>query len=166
MAERICIMRDGRIVQVGAPMEVYRNPADSFVAGFLASPPMNLLDARIEPDGSGSAVIAHGLRVPLPAALPPGPITLGLRPEEVALTPDGPARIALDTVTQAVEVLGPEVILVGSLCDPDGPEVSWRMPRDFTASIGEPVRLWLDPATVRLFEAKTGLAVPVPFAKG
>ena len=46
MGERICIMRDGRIVQVGPPLEVYRNPADTFVAGFLASPPMNLLDAR------------------------------------------------------------------------------------------------------------------------
>jgi multiple sugar transport system ATP-binding protein len=164
MAERICIMRDGRIVQVGAPMEVYRNPADTFVAGFLASPPMNLLDARIEPDGAGSVVVAQGLRVPLPSALPSGPVTLGLRPEEVTLAPDGAARIALDTVTQAVEALGPEVILVGALGDPDGPEVSWRMPRDFTAAIGQPVRLWLDPATVRLFEAKSGVAIPLAWA--
>ena len=54
MGERICIMRDGRIVQVGPPLEVYRNPADTFVAGFLASPPMNLLDARLgRSDGAG-----------------------------------------------------------------------------------------------------------------
>ena len=165
MAERICIMRDGRIVQVGAPMEVYRRPADTFVAGFLASPPMNLLDARIEPHGAGSVVVASGLRVPLPASLPPGPVTLGLRPEEVAPAAEGSRCIAVDTVTLAVEVLGPEVILVGSLSDPDGPEVSWRMPRDFRAAIGEPVRLWLDPASVRLFEAGSGRALPLPSAK-
>src|SRR5215468_4698508 len=46
MGQRICIMKDGRIVQVGPPLEVYRNPANTFVAGFLASPPMNLLAAR------------------------------------------------------------------------------------------------------------------------
>ncbi len=49
MGERICIMKDGEIVQVGAPMEVYRNPADTFVAGFLASPPMNLVEGRLDP---------------------------------------------------------------------------------------------------------------------
>ena len=48
MGERICIMRNGRVIQTGPPMEVYRNPADTFVAGFLASPPMNLLHARLE----------------------------------------------------------------------------------------------------------------------
>ena len=63
MGERICIMNAGRIVQVGAPMEVYRNPADTFVAGFLASPPMNLLVARIETARAGGlAVVCNGLR--------------------------------------------------------------------------------------------------------
>ena len=47
MGQRICIMKDGEIVQVGAPMEVYRNPANTFVAGFLASPPMNLVAGRL-----------------------------------------------------------------------------------------------------------------------
>jgi multiple sugar transport system ATP-binding protein len=161
MAERICIMKDGRIVQAGPPMEVYRNPADTFVAGFLATPPMNLLDARIETHGPGPMVVAHGVRVPLSVPLAGGPVILGLRPEEVALRPDERATVAFETIALAVEALGPEVILVGSLGDSDGPEVSWRMPRDFTAEVGQPVRLSLDPATIRLFELATGRAIPI-----
>ena len=97
MGERICIMNDGRIVQVGPPMEVYRNPADTFVAGFLASPPMNLLAARVEAaaTGSGLAVVCSGLRLPLVAA-PDGPegawrdrpVILGIRPEDIRETPE------------------------------------------------------------------------------
>ena len=69
MGERICIMKDGRIVQVGAPLEVYRNPADTFVASFLATPPMNLLPARIEEeDGGGLAVVHATLRLPVAEA--------------------------------------------------------------------------------------------------
>src|SRR6476620_947736 len=52
MGERICIMKDGRIVQVGEPLEVYRKPANTFVAGFLASPPMNLIDGRLVEDSA------------------------------------------------------------------------------------------------------------------
>ena len=87
MGERICIMNDGRIVQVGAPMEVYRNPADTFVAGFLASPPMNLLDAPDRGrDRQRLAVVCGGLRLPL-APAPDGwrerEVILGIRPEDI-----------------------------------------------------------------------------------
>ncbi len=72
MGERICIMRDGRVIQTGPPMEVYRNPADTFVAGFLASPPMNLLQARLVAEGDGLAVTTEGisLRFPSPISQP------------------------------------------------------------------------------------------------
>src|ERR1700720_2626024 len=51
MGDRVCIMNEGRVVQIGAPLEVYRNPADMFVARFLGSPPMNLLKGRLEARG-------------------------------------------------------------------------------------------------------------------
>ncbi len=57
MGQRICIMKDGEIVQVGAPMEVYRNPANTFVAGFLASPPMNLLPGRFSQATSAKLIL-------------------------------------------------------------------------------------------------------------
>src|SRR5215813_9395818 len=87
MGQRICIMKDGRIVQVGPPLEVYRNPANTFVAGFLASPPMNLLEARLEGDGANGLAAVHGaLRLPIPLAHVPAygayrdkPVILGIR---------------------------------------------------------------------------------------
>ena len=89
MGERICIMRDGRIVQVGPPLEVYRNPADTFVAGFLASPPMNLLDARFGGPTGLDAVELPPISLPLLADHKEAlrdragrTITLGIRPEE------------------------------------------------------------------------------------
>jgi multiple sugar transport system ATP-binding protein len=93
MGERICIMNAGRIVQVGRPMEVYRDPADTFVASFLASPPMNLLEARIEADGSAGDLVVTcdgPLRVPLSGAEDSAlgayrdrAVILGIRPEDL-----------------------------------------------------------------------------------
>ena len=146
MGQRICIMKDGEIVQVGAPMEVYRNPADTFVAGFLASPPMNLVAGRLEPDGgqagggrramrasccrshcasayasqSGNPVIAR----PAAGGLP----SVGRRPER--------CRRPVPVTAVAIEVLGPEVILVCELGGKGGPEIMVRCPRDFVASAG------------------------------
>ena len=135
MGERICIMNAGRIVQVGAPMEVYRNPADTFVAGFLASPPMNLLAARIEPAASsGLAVVSNGLRLPLVEA-PDGAygpwrdraVILGIRPEDIREAKSGAAGLMVDLQVVAVEALGPEVVLVGSLPGPGAPEIAARL---------------------------------------
>ena len=136
MGERICIMKDGRIVQVGAPLEVYRNPADTFVAGFLASPPMNLLPARVEEeDGGGLAVVHATLRLPVAeaylAAYAPykeRPVILGIRPEDMYASA-APGGVAVDLSIVAVEALGPETILVAEF--PGGAEVSARLDRAF-----------------------------------
>ncbi|HXV25002.1 MAG TPA: ATP-binding cassette domain-containing protein, partial [Alphaproteobacteria bacterium] len=95
MGERICIMKEGRVIQIGPPLEVYRNPANTFVAGFLASPPMNLLSARLVADDSGALKAVHGsVRLPLPpfgeaAAYRDRPIVLGIRPEDLYERPVG-----------------------------------------------------------------------------
>jgi multiple sugar transport system ATP-binding protein len=168
MGERICIMNAGRIVQVGAPMEVYRNPADAFVAGFLASPPMNLLAARIETatTGSGLAVVCSGLRLPLIEA-PNGPygpwrdraVILGIRPEDIREARSGAAGLVVDLQVVAVEALGPEVVLVGSLPGPGAPEIAARMGRDFTAPIGAKQRVVIDPHAIHLFDPESKKAI-------
>jgi multiple sugar transport system ATP-binding protein len=167
MGERICIMNAGRIIQVGPPMEVYRNPADTFVAGFLASPPMNLLDARIEAAGSGLAVVCGGLRLPL-AQAPDGwrdrRVILGIRPEDIREAESGGAGAAVDLQVVAVEALGPEVILVGSLPGPDAPEIAARMGRDFSARIGSAQRVVIDPDAIHLFDPETTKAIARPTA--
>jgi multiple sugar transport system ATP-binding protein len=160
MGERICIMNQGRIVQTGPPMEVYRNPADTFVAGFLASPPMNLLSA----DLAGQAVVVAGVSIPLReshqgalAAFRDRPVILGIRPEDLSPDPR-PGTLPLDLRVVAIEALGPEVILIASL--EGGRELAARLGRDFSAPIGSTQRLHLDPATIHLFDPATTRAIP------
>src|SRR5215468_928915 len=168
MGQRICIMKDGRIVQVGPPLEVYRNPANTFVAGFLASPPMNLLAARLEADGSGLAAVHAGLRLPIPLDYLPAyggykdkAVILGIRPEDMY---DEPVMggVGVEAAIVAVEALGPETILVAAF--PGGAEVSARLGRAFSARAGARQRLYVDPRQVHLFDPETTLAVPRPQA--
>jgi multiple sugar transport system ATP-binding protein len=154
-------------------MEVYRNPADTFVAGFLASPPMNLLEARIEAaaTSSGLAVVCSGLRLPL-AEAPDGlrgawrdrRVILGIRPEDIRGAQSGARGFVVDLQVVAVEALGPEVILVGSLPGPDAPEIAARMSRDFSARIGSSQRVVIDPHAIHLFDPETTKAIARPTA--
>ena len=102
LGERIAVFNAGRIEQVGPPMALYDRPATRFVAGFLGSPSMNFLAARIVPDGAGSAAEFNGgaRRIALPAAVgfdPALATTLGVRPEHWRLVDEGglPARVEL-----------------------------------------------------------------------
>ena len=162
MGERICIMKDGRVVQAGPPLDVYRNPADTFVAGFLASPPMNLLPARVEEAAAGLCIVHGSLSVPVAglhelSAYRGQPIVLGIRPEDLYERP--PAEgIAIDLSVVAVEALGPETVLVAAI--PGGAEISARLGRAFTAPIGSAQRLYLDPGQIHFFDPQTRLAVP------
>jgi multiple sugar transport system ATP-binding protein len=171
MGERICIMKDGEIIQVGAPMDVYRNPANTFVAGFLASPPMNLLEGRLDASSNGAidAVIGDA-RLQIPVSLAAGfqthhgkAVIIGLRPEDFHLSAAA-ARHALELTVVAIttEVLGPEVILVGNLAHASGPEVQVRMPRDFFARPDEAVKLYFDLSQIQIFDSTTTRALPRP----
>jgi ABC-type sugar transport system ATPase subunit len=163
MGERICIMRDGRVVQVGAPLEVYRNPADTFVAGFLASPPMNLTETHLLEQNGRLVVGLEGAPLPVPTAHAPAygayrdrAVIFGIRPEDIYAAP-GPGREPVDVKVVAVEALGPEIILVGAL--PGGAEINARMGRDFTAAPGAAQRVYFDMAQIRLFDAATTKAI-------
>ncbi len=106
MADRIVVMRDGRISQVGAPLELYDRPTNTFVAGFIGSPSMNLIDGTVQ----GGRFKAPGFDLPLPAT--PGlaegrKITYGIRPEHLTLSDAGlPASLVV------VEPTGAEIHLV------------------------------------------------------
>ena len=167
MGERICIMRDGRVIQTGAPMDVYRNPADTFVAGFLASPPMNLLRARLVTEGNGLAVEAEGISLPVPEPSVSAyqgyrdrEVVLGLRPEDLNSDQVSPGGAAIEVKVVAVETLGPEVILISAL--PDGLEISARMTRYFQATIDAQQRLMVDMREMHLFDSETTRAIPRP----
>jgi multiple sugar transport system ATP-binding protein len=159
MGERICIMRDGVVVQTGPPMAVYREPVDTFVAGFLASPPMNLLEGRLEPAPGG------GLRLPEDQAdlvhrHAGQAVIIGLRPEDFHLAPGRGQPV--DAHAVATEVLGPEVILVAALGQPGNPEIMIRCPRGFSAAPGERISFYYDRREIHLFDVTTRRALPRP----
>jgi multiple sugar transport system ATP-binding protein len=107
MADKIVVMHDGRIEQIGAPLDLYDRPGNRFVAGFIGSPAMNFVEGRLSLNGGAAFVGQGGLRLPLPvvpAAKDGQPVTLGLRPEHLTLADDGiPAEVVV------VEPTGPEV---------------------------------------------------------
>ena len=171
MGHRICIMSKGAAVQVGRPLEVYRRPADTFVARFLGNPPMNLLPARIEAGTDRPGLRLGGARIELPPdlarALPWGAadVILGVRPEDLYAVP--PPEIAsraapLPARVAAVEPLGAETLLVLTL-EGMAEEVIARIGRDTDLRPGDHPTMVLDSAAIHLFDPATTRAIaPAP----
>ena len=164
MGERMCIMRDGRVVQVGSPLEVYRYPVDTFVAGFLASPPMNLLDARLASGEAGMEVDISGTRLPVPPdsqapleAHRDTAVTFGIRPEDLYSEAAKRGCLPIDAKVVTVEALGPEVVLIASLAD--GQEIAARLERGFNEPVGTALRLHADMEMMHVFNADSGKAI-------
>jgi ABC-type sugar transport system ATPase subunit len=115
LGERIGIMNQGRLVQVGRPSEIYALPADRFVAGFIGSPSMSFVDAQVRGGDEGAAeAVADGLRLELPAraaatAAGRGTLCVGVRPEAVTLGP--PAGEPTTWEIELIEDLGAERIV-------------------------------------------------------
>jgi len=116
MGTRICVMNEGRVVQVGAPLEVYHRPADTFVASFIGSPPMNLIAAEIEHrDGTarvrvlGSSFALPGHSAPDLSGLKDRSVIFGIRPENIHLGASETAGLRLRLT--GVELLGAETLL-------------------------------------------------------
>ena len=114
LGDRIVIMRDGFIQQIGTPQEVFDHPANLFVAGFIGTPQMNFFDAQLEKDAKGYYVTVCGTRIELPeekqAALKansvePQAITLGIRPDHIVLCADN-APGAIAATVDVTELMG------------------------------------------------------------
>ena len=168
MGDRIFIMKDGRLIQQGPPLEVYANPADTFVAGFLASPPMNLVAGRLVAEGDGLAFTAEGLTLAIPAAYRGAysawagkPVIFGLRSEDFHAAPDGGSSAPVSLQVEAVEALGPENIVIGRIA---GQQVTARLSRHYAAQPGETVTLHADLTPMHLFTPEHGKAIPRPRA--
>jgi sn-glycerol 3-phosphate transport system ATP-binding protein len=109
LAERMIVMNAGRMEQIGTPEEVYHRPATTFVAGFIGSPPMNLLEGQAE----GSRFTVGGVTLALPASAPRnGTLLLGVRPEHA-----DPAAAGWTMQVEVVEMLGAERLVYGRLGD-------------------------------------------------
>ena len=163
MGTRICIMNGGRIAQVGPPLEVYRQPANTFVASFLGNPPMNLLSAVATDQTSGRSLRIGASEFEIgaarcPALRPGKAVIFGIRPEHVLLVP--PAHrdsIAVETEVVRVEPLGAETIAILKLSGIDN-LVFARLGGDAILAVGERKTLYLDSRMAHVFD-DTGTAM-------
>jgi multiple sugar transport system ATP-binding protein len=142
LADRIAVMRAGKILQVATPRDVYEKPATSFVGGFLGSPRLNLLTAHTE----GDAVVAGPFRLPRPAGRLPERLELGVRPEHVTVGSDAGATGEI----VAVEPLGAETHLVVRVGEHD---LRAQAQGFATYRRGDSVRVSIDPAHAMVFDA-------------
>ena len=153
LGDRLIVMNGGRAEQIGSPLDVYERPATTFVAGFIGSPAMNLLPARI--DGNGASVELDGVH--LAVNVPPGhagrEITLGVRPEHVALGP-GPAEV-LPFAVVFVEALGADTLVHGEV-GKRGVQLTVRLPGGTRVAAGDALSLVVPPERLHLFDAQTG----------
>ncbi|MES1151820.1 MAG: sn-glycerol-3-phosphate ABC transporter ATP-binding protein UgpC [Dongia sp.] len=151
MANRIVLMHKGVIQQVGTPSEVYSRPANTFVATFVGSPPMNLFPGRVD---DGTFIGAFGLPLEGVAAAE-GAATLGIRPEQVQLVSTGTPG-ALAATVELVERVGADSFVVSQIAS--GVTITARVDGAKQIKEGDRVAVRLPPAELRLFDA-AGLAV-------
>ena len=146
MADRIVVMSDGEIQQVGTPEEVYNHPANTFVAAFIGSPAMNLTEGELH-DGvfTNSHICLEGL-----PKVVEGPVTLGYRAEDAELvSADGD----LSGPIFSTELLGDASMVTTKVGDQI---LSVKTDKDFRADIGQPMSAKLDLSTCHLFDAVSG----------
>jgi multiple sugar transport system ATP-binding protein len=173
LGERIAVLSDGVLQQVGPPQQVYDHPANVFVAGFIGSPPMNLLEGT----ASGGRVVVGDVEVDGVRA-PDGPVLVGIRPEGLRPVGIDHAGMTFEVGVDLVEPLGDEVLVHGSIdgldgnvqtreddgglladADGGGSVVTIRLPPEDRPPAGSRLRVGVAPNAVRLFDPGTGLAI-------
>jgi multiple sugar transport system ATP-binding protein len=177
LGQRVAVMRDGRIQQVDTPQELYARPANLYVAAFIGSPAMNLVEA----DVTGGQVRFGGFSIPLPAAgaTPDGRVVVGMRPEAFE---DGafaePSLPRMDVNVEVVEELGADTHALFTVAEPrvevsevraatgdedatlgavEGSLFTARVDPATAARPGHPLRLAVDPSRFHYFDPETGL---------
>jgi sn-glycerol 3-phosphate transport system ATP-binding protein len=149
LADRICVMRKGDVLQVAAPRAIYDEPQTSFVATFLGTPRMNLLDARV----SGDVLTAGPFRLPKPQRTVPERVTVGVRPEDIRVVADDAAS-AVKLEVAVSEPLGAEThLLVRAPGGGDDPvELRVRAPGFDPRPTGAAIFVSLDGARLHFFD--------------
>jgi multiple sugar transport system ATP-binding protein len=151
MADKIVVLHDGHVEQIGAPLDLYDRPANLFVAGFIGSPAMNVLKGRISGGGKPSFKSENGVEMPLakaPGASDGKPASYGFRPEHLHIASDGvPAEVVV------VEPTGSETQVMLKL---GGNDIVAVFRERISARPGETIKIMPDLATVHLFDGESG----------
>ena len=188
MGDRVAVMRSGHLQQVDNPERLYERPANQFVAGFIGSPAMNMVEARVNRTDNGlivtfgayRLVVDAGLVAKRPAlsAYEGKKVILGIRPEDfedAGFTAEAPTERTLDTVASLREALGSEVLIHFSVAStsPSAPDASEfieslgdtgsifvaRVHPQTKAREGEPLRLVVNTERLHFFDPDSGLAI-------
>jgi multiple sugar transport system ATP-binding protein len=169
LGDRIAVLSGGRLQQLGPPQEVYDHPANVFVAGFIGSPPMNLLSAT----AVSGTITAGDLQLDIPGVAD-GEVVVGIRPE--ALRPAGDGLPSVPFTVDVVEPLGDEIVVHGSVAgrpaegeleeqiplsgsQPARATITARFDPQLRPRVGEQVPLRISPDAVHVFDAATGEAL-------
>ena len=171
LGERIAVMASGVLQQVGAPQEIYDHPVNVFTAGFIGSPPMNLLEG----EAAAGRIRAGDLEFERPL-LRDGRVLLGIRPEAIHAVGDGQIGPGLDVVVDVVEPLGDQVLVQGFVAARGGSPtevgatprsedtkegtIRFRLPPTEHPRPGARLRVAVIPEEVHVFDEATGLAIP------
>ncbi|MCK6548881.1 sn-glycerol-3-phosphate ABC transporter ATP-binding protein UgpC [Myxococcota bacterium] len=160
LAQVIVVMKDGVIQQYGAPLEVYRQPRNMFVAGFVGSPAMNFFPCEVGGDANGPRLLGKGIDLPVPKKLADhvGPkgrkVVAGMRPEHLrhATVPG----MTIDGVVEVLEPLGAEVHALGNV---HGTPFTASLDPDAKVSVGSKLALSVEPDHIHVFDEKTQMAI-------
>jgi multiple sugar transport system ATP-binding protein len=160
MGTRITLMKDGLIQQIDDPLTLYREPANRFVAGFIGSPAMNLMDGVLSRDGSDLTFRSGDAEIPL-GDLPggadlPEKVSLGVRPENLRFAGDGDSAGVLEADVELVEPLGSEIYLHATTA---GHALVARIGPDHPVQVGERVKLAMDLRRLHFFDGESGAAL-------
>ncbi len=164
LGDRVVVMKDGVVHQVGEPLELYRKPANRFVASFIGSPAMNFAVVAISEANGALWADAGGLRVKVPPARTEAlrryvgsRVTLGVRPEALRMASGAdPAEYAFDSIAEVVEPLGAEILLNVRA----GPHaLVARLDPSTRLKVHESVRLAFDPERLHFFDTASGAAI-------
>ena len=163
LADRIVVMHGGHIQQQGTPSELFRNPANKFVAGFLGAPPMNFLDAELTTRGDALFAQGDGFALQLPAALAKRAaqaahkkVILGLRPSDLEYGPDAADGAGLNLKVIVSEYIGAQSVLI---CACGTARVTVEIKSETPIPLGEALRFAVRPDGLHLFDPTTEVAI-------
>ena len=145
LADRVVVMNHGKIQQVGSPLEIYDQPQNTFVAGFIGSPPMNLIPGQIK-DGNFVCEMNSCMRTNGPE----GPVVLGFRAEDAVIVSKGGQ---LGGAVFAIELLGDATLITLKI---GGSLVCVKMPKNFRCKIGQTLKLSVNLDACHLFKINSG----------
>ena len=164
LGDRVVVMKDGVVQQVGEPLELYNAPANRFVAGFIGSPAMNFAEVTLSATNGTLWAVAPGFKIGLPAALAQRaashagkPATVGIRPEDLHIAAAGdPPELCFEVEAEVVEQLGSEILL-----DTRAGETTFVASVEPTlrVRIHDRLRLAMNPNRLHLFDARTEAAI-------